>query len=91
MIVVYVVIAISALIADAALSAFGNNKVYHTYFNAGSKKQLNPRPQTAAIEALIAITTYTTIINAVINSVIAVVLYAALRPALKRAGFLAAQ
>ena len=49
MIVVYVVIAISALIADAALSAFGNNKVYHTYFNAGSKKQLKPRPQTAAI------------------------------------------
>ena len=45
----------------------------------------------SAIKALIAITTYTTIINAVINSVIAVVLYAALRPALKRAGFLAAQ
>ena len=38
MIVVYVVIARSALIADAALSAFGNNKVYHTYFNAGSEE-----------------------------------------------------
>ena len=43
--------------------------------------------QHLTIKALIAITTYTTIINAVINSVIAVVLYAALRPALKRAGF----
>ena len=45
----------------------------------------------SAIKALIAITTYTTIINAVINSVIAVVLYAALRPALKKAGFITAE
>ena len=45
----------------------------------------------SAIKALIAITTYTPIINAVINAVIAVVLYAALRPALKRAGFIAAE
>ena len=42
-------------------------------------------------KALLAITTYTTIINAVINSVIAVVLYAALRPALKKAGFITAE
>ena len=45
----------------------------------------------SAIKALLAITTYTTIINAVINSVIAVVLYAALRPALKKAGFITAE
>ena len=42
----------------------------------------------SAIKALIAITTYSTIVNAVINSVIAVVLYTALRPALKKAGIL---
>lgn len=45
----------------------------------------------SAIKALLAITTYTTIINAVINSVIAVLLYSALRPALKKAGFIAAE
>lgn len=39
-----------------------------------------------AIGALMAITTYSTIINAVINSVIAVILYLALRPALRKAG-----
>ena len=42
----------------------------------------------SAIKALLAVTTYSTIINAVINSVIAVVLYMALRPALKQAGYL---
>lgn len=45
----------------------------------------------SAIKALLAITTYTTIINAVINSVIAVILYAALRPALRKAGLIAAE
>ena len=48
----------------------------------------NPDKATSAIKALLAVTTYTTIINAVINSVIAVVLYMALRPALKKAGLL---
>jgi len=42
----------------------------------------------SAIKALLAVTTYSTIINAVINSVIAVVLYMALRPAPKKAGYL---
>lgn len=42
----------------------------------------------SAIKALLAVTTYATIINAVINSVIAVVLYMALRPALRKAGLL---
>ena len=45
----------------------------------------------SAIKALLAITTYTTIINAVINSVIAVILYAALRPALRKAGLISAE
>ena len=48
----------------------------------------NPDKAASAIKALLAITTYTTIINAVINSVIAVVLYMAVRPALKKAGYL---
>ena len=41
-----------------------------------------------AIEAMMAVTTYATIINAVINSVVAVVLYMALRPVLAKAGML---
>ncbi|MCI8511192.1 MAG: ECF transporter S component [Lachnospiraceae bacterium] len=41
----------------------------------------------SAVKALIAITTYSTLVNALINGVIAVVLYSALRPALKKAGF----
>lgn len=45
----------------------------------------NAEKAEAAINALIAITTYTTIINAVINSVLAVIIYNALRPALTRA------
>lgn len=40
----------------------------------------------SAIKALLAVTTYATIINAVINSALAVIMYAAIRPALKRAG-----
>ncbi len=45
----------------------------------------NAEKAASAISALIAITTYATIINAVINSVLAVVVYNALRPALNRA------
>ena len=41
-----------------------------------------------AIGALMAITTYATIINAVINTVIGGVLYAAIKPALSKAGIL---
>ena len=40
----------------------------------------------SAIKALMAVTTYATIINAVINSVIAIILYNALRPVLIKAG-----
>ncbi len=45
----------------------------------------NAEKAASAISALIAITTYATIINAVINSVLAIVVYNALRPALNRA------
>ncbi|MBP5304297.1 MAG: ECF transporter S component [Lachnospiraceae bacterium] len=41
-----------------------------------------------AISALLAVTTYATIINAVINTVIGGVLYAAIKPALNKAGIL---
>lgn len=40
----------------------------------------------SAINALMAITTYATLVNALINSVIAIILYIALRPALIKAG-----
>ena len=39
----------------------------------------------AAIGALVAVTTYATIINAVINAVVGVVLYNAMRPVLSKA------
>ena len=45
----------------------------------------NAEKAASAISALVAITTYATIINAVINSLLAVVLYNALRPALFKA------
>jgi uncharacterized membrane protein len=45
----------------------------------------NAEKAASAIAALVAITTYATIINAVINSVLAVVIYNALRPALNKA------
>ncbi|MCR5342662.1 MULTISPECIES: ECF transporter S component [unclassified Butyrivibrio] len=45
----------------------------------------NAEKAEAAIGALVAVTTYATIINAVINSLLAVVLYNALRPALYKA------
>ena len=47
---------------------------------------VNPDKAASAIKALVAITTYTTFINAFINSILAVILYNALRPALKKAG-----
>ena len=45
----------------------------------------NQEKAASAISALVAVTTYATIINAVINSVLAIVLYSALRPALNKA------
>jgi len=48
----------------------------------------NAEKAASAIKALVAVTTYATLINAVINSVIAVVAYLALRPVLYSAGIL---
>lgn len=48
----------------------------------------NAEKAASAINALIAVTTYATIINAVINSVIAIIVYLALRPVLYRSGLL---
>ncbi len=48
----------------------------------------NAEQAAKAIKALLAITTYTTMINAVINTIRAVLLFNAIRPALKRAGLL---
>ncbi len=48
----------------------------------------NPDKAVASIRALLALTTYATVINAVINAVAAVILYNAVRPALQRAGLL---
>ncbi len=48
----------------------------------------NAEKAASAIAALLAVTTYATIINAVINSVIAVLLYNALRPVLTKADML---
>ncbi|WP_035777192.1 ECF transporter S component [Butyrivibrio sp. AE3004] len=45
----------------------------------------NAEKAASAISALVAVTTYATIINAVINSLLAVILYNALRPALFKA------
>jgi uncharacterized membrane protein len=48
----------------------------------------NAEKAASAIKALVAVTTYATLINAAINSVIAIVLYNALRPALAKADIL---
>lgn len=45
----------------------------------------------SAIKALLAVTTYATIINAVINSAVAIFLYNILRPALLKAGLLTSE
>ena len=42
----------------------------------------------SAIKAMVALTSYTTLLNAATNTIAAVILYSALRPALKRAGML---
>lgn len=46
----------------------------------------DPEKAESAIKTLLAITTYSTLINAAINSVIAIILYLALRPVLKKSG-----
>lgn len=48
----------------------------------------NAEKSAAAIKTLLALTTYTTLINTVINSIAAVLLYLAIRPVLIRAGII---
>ncbi len=73
--------------AIAAIAGLAFNCVFEPALKYVWYTLLTPNPEkaTAAIGALVAITTYATIINAVINSVLGVVLYNALRPALNRA------
>ena len=56
--------------------------VWYTFLTPDADKAAS------AIKALVAVTTYATLINAAINSVIAIVAYLALRPVLYRAGIL---
>ncbi|MBQ7614563.1 MAG: ECF transporter S component [Butyrivibrio sp.] len=73
--------------AIAAVAGLAFNCVFEPALKYFWFTILTPNAEKAesAIKALIAITTYATIINAVINSVLAVVIYTALRPALSRA------
>ncbi len=74
----------------AAVAGLGFNCVFEPALKYVWYTLLTPNAEKAAsaIKSLMAITTYTTIINAVINSVIAVIAYLALRPVLFRAGLL---
>jgi uncharacterized membrane protein len=71
----------------AAIGALAFNCVFEPALKYVWFTLLTPNAEKAesAIKALLAITTYATIINAVINSVIAIILYNALRPALNKA------
>lgn len=72
----------------SAVAALGFNCIFEPSLKYVWFTLLTPDAEKAAsaIKALVAITTYTTIINAVINSAIAVVAYLALRPALYKLG-----
>ncbi len=71
----------------AAIAGLGVNCVFEPALKYFWYTVLTPNAEKAqaAIGALVAVTTYATIINAVINSVLAVILYNALRPALFKA------
>jgi uncharacterized membrane protein len=72
----------------SAVAALGFNCIFEPSLKYVWFTLLTPDAEKAAsaIKALVAVTTYTTIINAVINSAIAVVAYIALRPALYKLG-----
>ncbi|MCR5769953.1 MAG: ECF transporter S component [Butyrivibrio sp.] len=74
----------------SAIAGLGFNCVFEPALKYVWYTLLTPNAEKAAsaINALIAITTYATIINAVINSVIGVIAYLALRPVLFRSGLL---
>ena len=72
----------------SAVAALGFNCIFEPSLKYVWFTLLTPDAEKAAsaIKALVAVTTYTTIINAVINSAIAVIAYIALRPALYKLG-----
>ena len=72
----------------SAVAALGFNCIFEPSLKYVWFTLLTPDAEKAAsaIKALVAITTYTTIVNAVINSAIAVIAYIALRPALYMLG-----
>ena len=74
----------------AAIGALAFNCVFEPALKYVWFTLLTPNAEKAesANKALLAITTYATIINAIINSVIAIILYNALRPALNKADIL---
>ena len=74
--------------AIAAVAGLGFNCVFEPSLKYVWYTILTPNAEKAesAIKALVAVTTYATLINALINSVIAVIAYLALRPALNKAG-----
>lgn len=74
----------------AAIAGLGVNCLFEPALKYVWYTLLIPNPDKAAsaIKALLAVTTYTTLINAVTNSIVAVILYNAVRPALKRAGMM---
>ena len=74
----------------SAIVGLGFNCVFEPALKYVWYTVLTPNAEKAAsaIKALVAVTTYATLINAVINSVIAVIAYLALRPILYRSGIL---
>ena len=73
--------------AIASVAGLGFNCVFEPALKYFWYTILIPNAEKAesAINALVAVTSYATIINAVINSVLAVIIYNALRPALNKA------
>lgn len=76
--------------AISAIAGLGFNCVFEPALKWVWYTLLTPNADKAAsaIKALLAVTTYATIINAVINSAIAVVAYLALRPVLYKTGLI---
>ncbi len=71
----------------ASIAGLGFNCIFEPALKYVWFTLLTPNPEKAqsAISALLAITTYATLINAIINSVIAIVIYLALRGPLRKA------
>lgn len=74
----------------ASVAGLGFNCVFEPALKWVWYTLLTPNAEKAqsAIKALMAITTYATLINALINTVVAVILYISLRPALMKASLL---